>query len=145
MSSPDIIAGDVEAVMQVLETSCLSIGPSIAQFEKDFAAYVGATHAIGVSSGTAGLHLTVIAAEVREDDVVITTPFSFVASANVIRYERATPVFVDIDPQTFNIDSAQIAQAAQDIVHGEAADRWLPPALRGHQLSAGYGRLKAIP
>ena len=110
MSSPDLTAAEIEAVRQVLQTPYLSLGPRIAEFEERFAAYVGARHAIGVSSGTTGLHLCVIAAGVGEGDLVITTPFSFVASANVILYERAIPVFVDIDPHTLNIDPALVAQ-----------------------------------
>jgi len=93
MSSPDITAAEIEAVNQVLQTRYLSLGPRIAEFEKRFAAYVGARHAIAVSSGTAGLHLCIIAAGVNEGDLVITTPFSFVSSANVILYERAIPIF----------------------------------------------------
>ncbi|GIW50675.1 MAG: hypothetical protein KatS3mg081_0030 [Gemmatimonadales bacterium] len=91
MSRPDITAAEIGVVMQVLETPHLSIGPRIADFEQRFAVYVGARHAVGVSSGTAGLHLCVIAAGIGEGDWVITTPFSFVASANVILYERAVP------------------------------------------------------
>jgi len=91
----------------------------------------GRRHAIGVSSGTAGLHLCVIAAGIGEGDLVITTPFSFVASANVILYERAIPVFVDIDPLTLNINPGQVAEAVHDLCKGgRAARRWLPPALR---------------
>ena len=71
MSSPDITAAEIEAVTRVLQTPHLSIGPRIAEFEERFAAYVGARHAIGVSSGTAGLHLCVIAAGVSEGDLVI--------------------------------------------------------------------------
>ncbi len=95
-----------------------------------------------MSSGTAGLHLAVIAAGVDAGDVVITTPFSFVASANCILYERAIPVFVDVDPATGNIDPRRVAEAASDLQEGgSAARRWLPPALR-HK--AGVGTLKAI-
>ncbi len=131
MSSPDITVAEIEAVNRVLHTPYLSIGPRIAEFEERFAAYVGARHAIGVSSGTAGLHLCVIAAGVGEGDLVITIPFSFIASANVILYERAIPVFVDIDPQTLNIDPALVAEATHDLTRGgEAARRWLPPAIR---------------
>jgi len=97
MSSPDITAAEIEAVNRVLQTPYLSLGPRIAKFEERFAAYIGAHHAIGVSSGTAGLHLCVIAAGVSQGDLVITTPFSFIASANCILYERAIPVFVDIE------------------------------------------------
>jgi len=131
MSSPDITAADIEAVNQVLKTPYLSIGPRIVEFEERFAAYVGARHAIAVSSGTAGLHLCVIAAGVSQGDLVITTSFSFIASANVILYERAIPVFVDIDPQTLNIDPAQVAEATHDLTKGgDAARRWLPPVMR---------------
>ena len=130
MSSPDLATAEIEAVNQVLQTRYLSIGPQIAEFEERFVAYIGARHAIGVSSGTAGLHLCVIAAGVSEGDLVITTPFSFVASANVILYERAIPIFVDIDPKTLNIDPALIAEAAHDLTKGgAAAQRWLPPSL----------------
>ena len=73
-------------------------------FERSLADYVGAAHAVAVSSGTAGLHLAVRAVGIDEGDAVITTPFSFVASANCVLYERATPIFVDIDPETLNID-----------------------------------------
>jgi len=123
MSSPDITTAEIEAVNQVLQTPYLSLGPRIAEFEERFAAYaqdrpgrrVGARHAVGVSSGTAGLHLSVIAAGVSEGDVIITTPFSFVASANVILYQRAIPIFVDIDPHTFNIDPTLVAEAAHNL------------------------------
>lgn len=115
MSSPDITAAEIEAVKQVLQTPYLSIGPRIAEFEERFAAYIGARHAVGVSSGTAGLHLCVIVAGLNEGDLVITTPFSFVSSANVILYERAIPIFVDIDPKTLNIDPALLAQAAYNL------------------------------
>jgi len=133
MSSPDLTAADIEAVSQVLQTPYLSLGPRIAEFEERFAAYVGARHAIAVSSGTAGLHLCVIAAGVGEGDLVITTPFSFVASANVILYERAIPVFVDIDPKTLNIDPALVAEAVEALTNDQRPttnDRWLPPTLR---------------
>ena len=144
MSGPDITAAEIEAVNQVLQTRYLSLGPKIDEFEERFAAYVGARHAVAVSSGTAGLHLCVIAAGVGERNLVITTPFSFVASANVILYERATPIFVDIDPQTLNIDPALVAQAADDLARGgDAANRWLPPTLR-HPPSAICYRPSAI-
>lgn len=131
MSSPDITAAEIEAVVHVLQSSHLSIGPRIAEFEEHFAAYIGVRYAIGVSSGTAGLHLCVVVAGVGEGDLAITTPFSFIASANVILYERAIPVFVDIDPQTLNIDPVLVAEAVHDLSRGtSSARRWLPPFLR---------------
>jgi len=111
MSSPDITSAEVDAVKAVLRTPCLSIGPRVDEFERRVAEYVGARHAVAVSCGTAGLHLAIIAAGVTDGDEVITTPFSFVASANVMLYERAKPVFVDIDPLSLNIDSARIEAA----------------------------------
>jgi perosamine synthetase len=143
MSSPDLTAAEIEAVTRVLQTPYLSIGPRIAEFEERFAAHVGARHAIGVSSGTAGLHLCVIAAGVGEGDLVITTPFSFVASANVILYERAIPIFVDVDPATGNIDPTLLAEAAHDLSQGGvAAQRWLPPSIRNPQ--SAIRNLKSI-
>ena len=143
MSSPDITQADIDAVEAVLQTRYLSIGPRIDEFERAMAAYVGSRHAAAVNSGTSGLHLAVIAAGIGEDDLVITTPFSFVASANCILYERAIPIFVDIDPQTLNIDPRLVAQAAHDLAAGgPAAERWLPPALRAS--SPSRGRLKAL-
>src|SRR5512137_396217 len=111
MSSPDITQVEIEAVNAVLRTPILSLGPRIEEFEQRAAEYVGARHAVAVSSGTAGLHLAVIAAGVKDGDEVITTPFSFVASANVMLYERAEPVFVDVDPQSLNLDPAHIEAA----------------------------------
>jgi len=143
MSSPDITQREVQAVQEVLSTRYLSLGPKIDAFERAFAAYVGLPHAVAVSSGTAGLHLCVIAAGVGQGDLVITTPFSFVASANCILFERAIPIFVDIDPQTLNIDPTSIAQAADDLAWGgDAAKRWLPPAIRNTQCATH--NLKAI-
>jgi len=131
MSSPDLTDADIAAVNQVLATRYLSLGPRIAEFEERFAAYAGTRHAVGVSSGTTGLHLCIIAAGVEEGDLVITTPFSFISSANCILFERAIPIFVDIDPQTLNLDPALVAAAADDLTRGgNAANRWLPPTIR---------------
>lgn len=127
MSSPDLTAAERAAVMQVMESPVLSMGEHTAGFEAEVAAYVGSRHAIAVNSGTAGLHLCVRAAGIGVGDVVLTTPFSFVASTNVLLYENAVPVFVDIDPRTGNIDPALLQQAAHDLRQGgDAAARWLP-------------------
>jgi len=145
MSSPDLTSAEIKAVKHVLETPRLSIGPHLADFEQRFAAYIGSRYAVGVSSGTAGLHLAIIATGISEGDLVITTPFSFIASANCILYEQAIPVFVDIEPDTLNIDPSQVAEAAQDIERGApAAERWLPPNFRRKDRFNGSGRLKAI-
>ena len=145
MSSPDLTDAEIAAVTQVLTSGTLSIGPQIEAFERAFASYIGTAYAVGVNSGTSGLHLAVIAAGVREGDLVLTTPFSFIASANCILYEGAFPVFVDVDPITGNLSPALVAQAVRDL-HSRAAkaDRWLPPTLSGNWCSDTKGRLKAI-
>ena len=111
LSRPDITQKEIDAVVDVLHTSTLSIGPRIEQFERLCATVAGRRHAIGVSSGTAGLHCAMIAAGVEAGHEVITTPFSFVASANAALFVNAKPVFVDIDPKTLNIDVAKVAAA----------------------------------
>jgi perosamine synthetase len=127
MSSPDLSPAEREAVLEVLGTPSLSIGPKVLAFEQIVAERVGVRHAVAVSSGTAGLHLCVRALGIEDGDRVITTPFSFVASANVLLYERAVPVFVDVDPDTGNIDPDLVAEAAEDLTKGShAARRWLP-------------------
>ena len=141
MSSPDINKDDKQAVLETLETSYLSIGPKIQAFEKSFLDYTGAAHAIGVNSGTSGLHLCIRAAGISEGDLVITTPFSFVSSTNVILFEKAVPVFVDVDPRTGNIDPLQVKQASADITSGDPKKlkKWLP-----RQHTKKTGSLKAI-
>jgi len=98
-------------VLDVLRSGQLSLGPRVGEFERAFAARVGAPHACAVSSGTAGLHLALRAVGVGEGDEVITSPFSFVASANAVLYQGARPVFADIDPVTLNLDPAAAAAA----------------------------------
>jgi dTDP-4-amino-4,6-dideoxygalactose transaminase len=127
MSAPDITDDERQAVAAVLQTPRLSLGPQAEAFEAAVAEYVGARHAISVSSGTAGLHLCVRAAGISDGDTAITSPFSFVASSNVLLYERAVPVFVDVDPSTGNLDPVLAAQAAEDLSRGgSAAAKWLP-------------------
>lgn len=111
LSRPDITDLERRYVMEVLETSQLSIGPRLVQFESQLARFAGVKHAIAVNSGTSALHLIVKALGIEEDDEVITTPFSFISSSNCIVMERAKPVFVDIEPITYNIDPELIEQA----------------------------------
>lgn len=111
MAQPVLGTEEEDLVLEVLRSGYLSLGPTGPRFERNFAAFVGAPHASAVSSGTAGLHLAIRAAGVGDGDEVITSPFSFVASANVIAYERATPVFADIDPVTLNVDPDAVAAA----------------------------------
>jgi len=127
MSSPDLSELEREAVAAVLRTPRLSMGPEVDGFEAAIRDFSGARHAIAVSSGTTGLHLCVCAGGIQDTDLVITTPFSFVSSANVLLYERAVPIFVDVDPATGNIDPELVAQAVSDLKQGgERAARWLP-------------------
>jgi perosamine synthetase len=107
-----------ELVNEVLDSGHLSLGPRLPQFEEAFAAELGVDYASAVSSGTAGLHLATRGAGIKRGDEVITTPFSFVASANCVVYEGAKPVFCDIDPHTFNIDPAAAAAAVTERTSG---------------------------
>jgi perosamine synthetase len=127
MSSPDLTAAERQAVQKVLETPILSMGHWILDFEKSFRDLTGAKHAVAVSSGTAGLHMCVRAAGIAPGDLVITTPFSFVASANVVLYEHAVPIFVDVNPKTGNIDSEMATTAIKELSDGGSkAKLWLP-------------------
>jgi perosamine synthetase len=111
LAQPDITQREIDAVVEVLHTPQLSIGPRVEAFEAACAKIAGRRHAVAVSSGTAGLHCAMIAAGVDAGDEVITTPFSFVASANCALYVGAKPVFVDIDPKTLNMDVEKVAAA----------------------------------
>jgi len=99
------------AVLDALESTQFILGPNVTNLEKETAAYLGSPHAIGVASGTDALHLAVLAAGIKPGDEVITTPFTFIATAEAICYAGATPVFVDVDPQSFNIVPELIEQA----------------------------------
>lgn len=140
MSSPDLTDAERAAIAAVMQTPSLSMGSEIGLFEESICRFTGSKHAIGVNSGTAGLHLCVRAAGVSDGDLVITSPFSFVASTNVLLFERAIPIFVDIDPLTGNMDPKLVRQAARDLSQGgTAARKWLP-----RNISEGHGKLKAI-
>lgn len=104
LSNPDITELEIRYVCDVLKTPQLSLGPKLSEFEARMADYIGTKYAIAVNSGTSGLHLALKSAGIGEGDKVITSPFSFIASANAILFERAIPVFVDIDPNTLNMD-----------------------------------------
>jgi len=111
LSGPDITMREIEEVVGVLRSGRLSIGPKLEEFEKAVAEYTGKRFAVGVSSGTAALHLAAAALGIGEGDEVVTTPFSFVASANAALFVGAKPVFVDVDPETLNIDPAGVEEA----------------------------------
>jgi perosamine synthetase len=99
---------EVQYVTDVLRSGMLSLGPSVPKFETQFASFIGRRHAVAVNSGTSALHLCVRALRIGPDDEVITSSFSFVASTNCILYERAVPVFLDIEPDSFNLSPEQI-------------------------------------
>lgn len=109
------IKGEVDtAIGRVLESCQFTLGPEVGAFETEFSAYCGATQGIAVNSGTSALHLALLAAGVGPGDEVITVPFTFVATVSAICYTGATPVFVDIDPQSLTMDPTQIAAAITD-------------------------------
>ncbi|HYP48241.1 MAG TPA: DegT/DnrJ/EryC1/StrS family aminotransferase [Thermoleophilaceae bacterium] len=127
MARPLVGAREEELVLQTLRSRRLSLGPRLGEFEHAFGAYLGAPHVSAVSSGTAGLHLAVRAAGIEAGDEVVTTPFSFVASANCVLYEGARPVFCDIDRRTLNIDPQAAAAAV-----GERTTGLLPVHIFGY-------------
>lgn len=132
LSAPDITELEVAYVNEVLRTTHLSMGPMIERFEANMAEYVGTKYAIGVNSGTAGLHTCVMASGIKDGDRVLTTPFSFVASANCILYERAIPVFVDIDPNILNMDPQKAEAKLKDLeASGVTAKAILPVHIFG--------------
>ena len=114
LSLPWLDERETELVADVLRSGRLSLGPTIDRFEEAFAEVVGAPYAAAVSSGTAGLHLLCITAGVGPGDEVVTSPYSFVASANCAIYEGATPVFADIDPRTLDLSPAAVEAAITD-------------------------------
>jgi len=111
LAQPDLTWLERKAVLDVVESTCLSLGPKLPEFERAMARYIGVKHAIAVNSGTSGLHLIVRALGIGREDEVITTPFSFIASANCVLMESARPVFVDIDRESYNIDPDKIEAA----------------------------------
>jgi len=110
LSRPDISNKEKNAVLSVLSTPNLSLGPKLEEFETRFAGYIGSKYSVAANSGTSALHLCVRALGIKGGDKVITTPFSFIASANCILFERAIPIFVDIDEKTLNIDPGQLRE-----------------------------------
>lgn len=130
IANPIIGEEEIEEVVKVLKTGFIAQGPKVAEFEEKFAEFVGAKYGIATSSGTTALHVALLACGIKEGDEVITTPFSFAATGNSILYTGAKPVFVDIDPKTFNIDPNKIEDAITEKtkaimpvqLYGQAAD-----------------------
>lgn len=106
IAAPEISTAAKEAVMDVLDSGMIADGEHVRQFESAFADCVGTDHAVATSSGTTALHAMLEAAGIGADDVVVTSPFSFISSANAIKHAGAEPVFADVDPETFNLDPA---------------------------------------
>lgn len=114
LAQPVLGPEEEAAVIEVLRSGQLSLGPRVPAFEQAFAAWLGAEHACAVASGTAGLHLGLRAVGASDGDEVVTSPFSFVASANAVLFERARPVFADIDARTLNLDPDAAAAAVTE-------------------------------
>jgi perosamine synthetase len=111
LSRPDVTEWEIERVVEVLRSPNLSLGPTLRRFEEAFATYIGRRHAVAVNSGTSGLFLSLLALGIGPGDEVITTPFTFIASATTIVMTGARPVFVDIDPVSLNINPERIEAA----------------------------------
>jgi perosamine synthetase len=118
LARPELGPREEELLLEVVRSGSLSLGPKLEQFERDFAGWLGDAYAVAVSSGTAALHLGVRAMGWGQGDEVITSPFSFVATANSLLYEGTKPVFCDIDPVTFNIDPVAAAAVVDEDTAG---------------------------
>ena len=114
IAKPFIGDEEIKEVEAVLRSGFIAQGPKVAEFEEKFAEYIGTRHAIATSSGTTALHVALLCAGIGKGDEVITTPFSFAATANSVLYTGGKPVFVDIDPKTYNINAEQIEDAITD-------------------------------
>ena len=123
---------DIRAVVDVLRSDWLTTGPKVEEFEEKFAAWVGAKHAVAFSSGTAALHGAAFAAGLRAGDEAITSPLTFVATANCVLYQGATPVFADVCPDTLNIDPDRVAERVNSKTRAI-----LPVAYGGHPAEMG--------
>lgn len=115
IAEPRISSKEIAAVTDVLKSGMIAQGEKVEEFEIAFARFIGTKHAIAVNSGTAALHTSLLAHGIGPGDEVITTPFTFIATANAILFSGAKPVFADIDPLTFNIDPVSIAEKVTDI------------------------------
>src|SRR5438128_8641085 len=139
---PDLGDEERRHVLEVLESGWITTGPKTRQFEQEVAAFLGAPHTVAVNSCTAAMHLALEAVGVQAGDLVITTPYTFAATAEVVRYFDAIPVFVDIEPGTFHLDRSRLVETVEALHDGSRQRaRLLPPALRE---TPRLGKLKAI-
>ena len=138
IADPQIGEEERDRVVDVVESGHLADGPEVRQFEEEFADFCGVEHAVATSNGTTALHAAFEALDVGDGDTVVTSPFSFVASANAVRLAGATPVFADVDPETFTLDP----DAVEDAVREHDADAVLAVHLYG--LPAHLDRLSEI-
>jgi hypothetical protein len=120
---PELGEEEIHEVVDTLKSGWLTTGPKTGLFEKDFAEFVGTPHALAVNSATAGLHLALEAVGIGQGDQVITSPYTFTASAEVIRYLGADPVFVDINPKTFNIDPCLLETKLRELRNNSPGPR----------------------
>jgi dTDP-4-amino-4,6-dideoxygalactose transaminase len=114
IAKPLIGDEEIEEVVKVLKSGFIAQGPKVAEFEEKFAEYIGVKHAVATSSGTTALHTALLALGIKAGDEVVTTPFTFAATSNSVLYVGAKPVFVDVNPETYNIDPEKIAEAITD-------------------------------
>ena len=138
IAAPVVSERAKQSVEGVLESGSLAAGGEVKAFESEFAEYCGTDHAIAVANGTAALHTALVAAGIGDGDRVITTPLSFVATANAIRFAGGTPVFADVDPETLNLDP----DAVRETVADRGVDAILPVHLYG--LPAAMDELQTI-
>ena len=108
IAKPLIGQEEIRGVIDVLQSGTIAEGPRVKQFEEAFASYIGTKHAVAVNSGTAALHVALLARDIGPGDEVIVPPFTFIATANAVLFAGAKPVFADVEPGTFNIDPAEI-------------------------------------
>ncbi|WP_101298255.1 DegT/DnrJ/EryC1/StrS family aminotransferase [Halegenticoccus soli] len=140
IADPDIGDAELKGVVDVLESGMLADGDVVREFEDRFAEYCGTEYAVATSNGTTALHAALVAAGIGEGDTVVTTPFSFVATANTIHFAGATPLFADVDPATYNLDPRSVEEVARE--RGGDVDAILPVHLYG--LPAEMDRLREI-
>ncbi|HMK83381.1 MAG TPA: DegT/DnrJ/EryC1/StrS aminotransferase family protein, partial [Candidatus Bathyarchaeia archaeon] len=105
---------EAEAVAEVLKSGWVGLGPKTAQFEKEFANYLGSPYCVALNSGTSALHLSLASQELKEGDEVIVSPLTFVSTVHVVRYVGGTPIFADVEPDTLNIDPKEISDKIND-------------------------------